>query len=133
MAKKAFAAERLNQLRDASHVLDDALADLAARRFDAFAARIGGPAPVRITGQGEDWRGRGDDARTHLAAALADDPALRGRQIRGDVYPALPLHTLVATYQTEDGRTHDRVLVLGIEGATFTTVTWHRFDSHSPT
>lgn len=133
LSKKAFAAERLNQLRDASHVLDDALADLAARRFDAFAARISGPAPVRITGQGGEWRGRGEEGRAQLVTELSEDPALRGRQIRGDVYPALPLHTLVATYKTEDGCTHDRVLVLGIEGERFTTVTWHRFDPHLPT
>ena len=130
MTKKAFAAERLAQLRDASEVLDAALADLAARRFDALAARLGGPAPVRITGQGREWRGRGDEGRARLVAELTDDPALQGRQVRGDVYAALPLHSLVATYRTEDGRLHDRVLVIGIEGDGLTTATWHRFDAH---
>ena len=127
-AKNAFAAERLTRLRDASAVLDVVLADLAARRFDALTARLGGPAPVRIVGAGEDWRGRGDDGRARLVAALEADPALLGRQVRGDVYAALPLHTLVATYRTDDGALHDRVLVLGIEGDALTTVTWYRLD-----
>lgn len=129
MTKNAFAAERLTQLRAASAVLDTVLADLAARRFDALADRLGGPAPVRIVTAGQEWRGRGDEGRARLVAELTSDAALFGRQVRGDVYAALPLHTLVATYRTDDGRSHERVLVLGIEGDALTTVTWYRLDA----
>ena len=106
MPKKAFSAERLLQLRDASEVLDAVLADLAARRFDALSERLSGPAPVRIIHDGQDWRGRGEEGRARLVAELTGDAALHGRQVRGDVYAALPLHTLVATYVTADGRSH---------------------------
>ena len=126
MTKKAFAAERLTLLRNASNVLDAALADLAARRFDEFVARLDVSAPVRIIDHGQEWRGRGEEGRARLVTELTEDPALHGRQVRGDVYAALPFHTLVATYSTQDGRVHDRVLVMGIEGDNVTSVTWQR-------
>ncbi|MEY2432520.1 MAG: hypothetical protein QOC92_2245 [Acidimicrobiaceae bacterium] len=124
----SFSAEVLERLRSASEVLDAVLADLALRRFEALAGRLAGPAPVQILGAGPDWRERGDAGRERLIAELTDDSALRGRQVRGDVYSAIPLHTLIASYVTDEGQYHDRILVVGIEGDTLTTLTWYRFE-----
>ncbi len=127
MGRQAFSTEVLNRLRAASEVLDAVLADLAAGRHTAVTGRLGPAAPVQLAGGDDEWRGRGEEGHKKLAEAWARDPALQGRQVRGDVFPAIPLHTLVATYATDDGLLHDRVLVVGIDGDALTTATWYRF------
>lgn len=107
-------AENLRRLRAASVVVDEVLAAMARGDGEAVATRLAPAAQVRLIGPSGDWEGRGDEARARLAAAVAADPAIAGRQVRGDLHPSLPVNTLVATWRTEDGMLHDRVTLVGV-------------------
>ena len=115
-------AENLRRLRAASVVIDEVLAAMSAGDGAAVAARLAPAAQVRLIGPGEEWDGRGEDARARLSAAIAADPAIRGRQVRGDLHPALPAHTLVATWRTDDGMLHDRITIVDVVGDVVTRV-----------
>jgi hypothetical protein len=72
-------------------------------------------ATVRVVDGARERAAGGDGARELLVAALREDGALRGRQVRGDVHPQPPLFTVMLRYDTPQGQA-DRVLVARLEG-----------------
>lgn len=106
-------------------VVDALLADLAARRFDDLGRHFAPEARIRVLDGAASWDERGAGAVARLADAWADDPALTGRQLRGDVHPGVPSFTIVATWEA-GGTTHDRVLVVTRYGDHIGELTWYR-------
>jgi len=88
---------------------------VAARRWPALAALLDPSALVRVIGPAGRWEGRGQEGRDHLIAVLAGDPALRGRQVSGDVHPSLPQFAVVLTYDL-GSEIATRVLLLASAG-----------------
>jgi len=125
-------AENLRRLRAASVVVDEVLAAMSAGDGAAVVARLAPAARVRLVSPDGEWDGRGDDARARLSAAVAADPAVRGRQLRGDLHPAVPAHTLVATWRTDDGTLHDRVTIVDVVGDVVTRVVRYELPGRAP-
>ncbi|MDX6658572.1 MAG: hypothetical protein QOH62_3365 [Solirubrobacteraceae bacterium] len=93
----------------------DALLDAFHTAPERAGALLADGATVRVVNGTEERAAGGDGARALLLRALADDDALRGRQLRGDVHPAPPLFTVLLSYDTPAGRA-DRVLVARLDG-----------------
>jgi hypothetical protein len=102
--------------------------DLAARRFDDLPRHCAADVQVRSDAAetGVGWADRGLDAIRRLATELAADEVLRGRQVRGQVYPGVPGYTVVAVYETGDGQRHSVTFVLGMAGGAVTQIAVHR-------
>jgi hypothetical protein len=126
-------AENLRRLRAASVVVDEVLASMSSGDGAAVVRRLAPAAQVRLVTPSGDWEGRGDDAHRRLVEAIAGDPAIRGRQVRGDLHPSLPAHTLVATWRTADGLLHDRVTIVDVVGELVTRVVRYELPPRSAT
>jgi hypothetical protein len=63
---------------------------------------------VRLVAADGEWKGRGPAAWARIAEAIRSDGALAGKQVRGDLYPALPVSTAVMYFETPDGAQHVR-------------------------
>lgn len=92
-------------------LLDELMADLTANRFGELHRHFADTANVRVVDGDGGWDARGVAAIERLAATWAADPALAGRQVRGDVHPGVPSFTVVGTWEG-GGAIHDRVLVV---------------------
>jgi hypothetical protein len=77
---------------------------------------------VRIV-EGQTWEGRGPAALARLEASLLADPALAGRQIRGEIFPGLPTTTVVSIYRLETGETVHRILAVDVQSGRITGLT----------
>jgi len=106
-------------------VVDRFLAAVNGRDWEAVQALLTDSAHIRIVESGRPWQGRGSDAGRRLVEVLDGDPALRGRQVSGDVHPGLPTYTVVAAYRLDDGAVLDRVWTLTVEGDQISRVTYY--------
>lgn len=113
-------------------VVDGFLTRIAELRFDDAAAMLRPAGLVRLIGPDQDWRGRGEPGRKRLVDTLSTDPALRGRQVRADIHPAVPLVTVFASYQLPDGSVEDRVFVVGADRSAVTHITYYYRSSAAP-
>ena len=116
----------LDEMNGTMSLLDDLLGDVAARRFGGLHRHFSPDARVRVVGGGGAWDARGTVAVDRLVGELERDPALVGRQLRGDVHPGVPAFTVVSTWEAPDGGTLDRVLVLTSYGDRIDELTWYR-------
>ena len=98
------AQRHIDALLDAFHTAPERAGDL-----------LGDGATVRVIDGTRERAAGGDGARELLVAALREDAALRGRQVRGDVHPEPPLFTVMLRYDTPQGAA-DRVLVARLDG-----------------
>jgi hypothetical protein len=94
-------------------VVERLLASL--RRPEDLVGRLAPDARVRIVTAAGDEQARGDAAHRLLRRALSDDPAFSGRQVRGDVFPAIPTVGVFLSYELDDGVHADRALFLTLE------------------
>lgn len=121
----SFQTEVLARMGTTMAVLDALLDDVAARRFDGLERHFSTAARIRVAGGGDAWDERGPAAVARLAALWAADPALAGRQLRGDVHPGVPGFTVVSTWEAGDGSHHDRVLVVDRFGDRIDGLSWY--------
>jgi sulfotransferase family protein len=113
-------------------MMDQFLSLAATGRWDDVTELIDPTALCRVVSADGDWQGRGASGRDKFIAALQADPAFRGRQVRGDVWPAFPQYTFVGSYSV-DGKTFDRILLLTADGGKANRVTWYQLPlRHSP-
>lgn len=98
---------------------------VAARRWPALAALLHPTALVRVIGPAGRWEGRGEEGRDHLIEVLDGDPALRGRQISGDVHPSVPQFAVVLTYDV-GSEIATRVLLLASAGDLINRVVYYQ-------
>jgi hypothetical protein len=113
--RPAAAAKRVGSDVEAQqHV--DALLDAFHTAPERAGELLGEGATVRVVDGVRERAAGGAGARELLVAALREDEALQGRQIRGDVHPEPPMFTVMLRYETPDGPA-DRVLVARLEGA----------------
>ncbi|HEX9682807.1 MAG TPA: sulfotransferase [Acidimicrobiales bacterium] len=93
--------------------------DAAALLRDRVEITIGRP-------DGVSWSGRGTAAVASLLDAWRSDRAVTGRQVGGDVYPAVPIYTVSLTFE-RDGDRFERTLMVGVdEGGGIDRVGWYR-------
>ena len=119
--------------REVRRLLDDAMVvvervlDLVATGRIAQLDEVFDPSvKIRIVDRHSAWEGRGAEAAERLLVALGNDPALRGRQMLGDVYPALPTFVVVTRYALTDGRRADRMLAITVANNRVTDMTYYR-------
>jgi hypothetical protein len=98
-------------------------------RFDQLQALLATSALVRVVGSDSEWRGRGEVAVARLIEGLRSDPALSGRQIRGDVFPAVPTFTVMLDYRLDDGSEFRRVLAVALEDGAVAQLDWYACDN----
>ncbi len=120
----AFQRELLRRFDRSMSALDGLLDDVAAHRFDELSRHFGPDPRIRVIDGARSWEERGPAAVRRLGTVWAADPALRGRQLRGDVHPGIPAFTVVATWDAE-GVGHDRVLVVTRYGGRIDELVWY--------
>jgi hypothetical protein len=108
------AQRRLDALLDAFHTAPERAGEL-----------LGEGATVRVVDGASERAAGGRGARELLVAALREDGALHGRQIRGDVHPEPPMFTVMLRYDTPQG-VADRVLVARLAGDHVQDLTLYR-------
>jgi hypothetical protein len=120
-----FDAEFHRRIFEVQEGVDACLGAIATGRFDDIASMTTATVHCRVVTADGEREGRGDAGLALLLGALRSDDALRGRHVRGDVHPAVPMFTVVSTYRTDDGRTHDRVLTVMIEGDRISRIAYY--------
>lgn len=119
-----FQREVLDRLGTAMGRVEAFFDDVAVGRLDDLDRHFAGRARVRWLQGSASWDERGPDAVNRLAGALGADPALAGRQVRGDVHPGVPAFTIVSTWEA-GGRHHDRVAVVTCYDDRISELTWY--------
>ena len=110
-----FDREILNRLEYAEYVFErllDAMHSDPRRIADILTEEV----DIRVVGSEDEWEGRGSEQAGRLIDVLRADPALRGRQLRGDVHGGLPNFTAVLSYELPDGGHAERIVVARIRG-----------------
>jgi hypothetical protein len=121
-----FDAEFHRRVFAVQEAVDALLGAVATRRFDDITTLTSDTVLCRVVTSTADRQARGEAGLSLLVGALRADPALHGTHVRGDVHPAVPMFTVVSTYRTGDGRTHDRVLTVMVEGGRISRVAYYR-------
>ena len=120
--------ETLAQVSHSQIVVHRFFGIVAAGRFDQLDSLMVPVVEVRVVGGDDgDWDGKGPTALRRLADELAADDALAGRQLRSDVFPAVPIFVIVASYEQPDGGRADRAFGLTIFGELIERVVYYRF------
>ncbi len=96
--------------------VDALLAALQAGEGDAIEAALSPDALITIVGREGSASMRGAPGRAALVDAVRSDSAFRGRQVIGDVHPAIPTTSVVLSFETEDGDRCERVLAISLRG-----------------
>lgn len=110
---------------DATLALVDALlSDFSAGRVEGLHQHFGPMARIRVVAETGTWDGRGPEAVARLSAQWSRDPALAGRQVRGDVHPGVPSFTVVTSWRTAEG-IHHRTMVLTRFADRIGELTWY--------
>ncbi|MDQ1374753.1 MAG: hypothetical protein QOJ09_2091 [Actinomycetota bacterium] len=125
--EESRAERRALKRLDRSQILLDELFELVvADRLDELPRILAPNVRVAFSDGSSSWDARGTDAVERLRRLFEEDePMRRGRQVRGDVLPAIPTTTLVATYEL-GGALHERVLAVTVQGDLVTRVLFHR-------
>lgn len=69
---------------------------------------------MRLVSGDRVWEGRGSAAREALVAALDEDEAFAGRQVRGEVLSGSPSYSAVLTYELPGGERAERLLFVRV-------------------
>jgi hypothetical protein len=120
-----FEARFHARLFEVQEAVDAFLGAVATERFDDIAALVSDTVLCRVVGADRDRQARGAPGLALLVDALRGDDVLRGRQVRSDVHPAVPMYTVLSSYRTDDGRTHDRLTLLMHEGTTISRIVYY--------
>lgn len=96
--------------------VDRLLAALQAGEADAIEACLSPDALITIARAGGNVSMRGAPGRAALIDAVRSDPAFSGRQVIGDVHPAIPTTSVVLSFETEAGDRLERVLAVSLRG-----------------
>lgn len=81
---------------------------------------------LRVVDDTGEWSGRDRAARDRFASLVAGDHEAHAAQLRGDVHPAVPIYTVVATYRRHDGALAHRILTTLVERGRITALTQYR-------
>lgn len=111
---RSFERDTIAHVIEVQWIVDQFLDLIGRGRFEDLTLMFAPTALIRIVHRGDETRGRGEDAVRGLIARLASDPAFGGRQLQGDVHPAVPTFTAVLVFETPDGARHERVFVVTV-------------------
>jgi len=106
--------------------VDRLLAALQAGDGAAIEARLSPDALITIVGGGESASMRGAPGRAALIDAVRSDPAFGGRQVIGDVHPAIPTTSVVLSFEDDSGNRRERVLAISLRGMLCERLTLYR-------
>lgn len=121
-----------HQLRRCLGLCDELLEGIATRRFDRAAALLSEDAVSTVVDTGVAAPPVRATGREAAMVALRDDPALQGRQIVGDLYPAVPHAAVALSYELPGGGRADRTLVVTIIRDRIEGLTIYRHPSVGP-
>jgi len=110
----AAGAEGGQALLEGHEVVDRLLERIHARRLEGLADLLDERASVRLVSGDRVWEGRGSAAREALVAALDEDEAFAGRQVRGEVLSGSPSYSAVLTYELPGGERAERLLFVRV-------------------
>jgi len=123
---RAFSREVLARARTIQKQLDEIVAAFNGRALQGLASKTTEKVRVHFIGRDTDWRARGPEAWKRLAAAVRDDPALAGRQIRGDLHIGVPTSTAVLTFEDGNGARHARAIVASLASDRIEQITYYQ-------
>lgn len=106
--------------------VDRLLAALQAREPGAIDACLAPDALITIVGAEGNASTRGAPGRAALIDAVRSDSAFRGRQVVGDVHPAVPTTTVVLSFENDAGDRLERVLAISLRGMLCERLTLYR-------
>jgi sulfotransferase family protein len=84
--------------------------------LESLEAALADDALIRVIGRDGDEQARGERGRELLRRVVGQRPGFSGRQVRGDLYLALPYAAAVLTYRERDGALHEPTIVVGFQG-----------------
>ncbi len=106
--------------------VDRLLGALQAGEREAVESCLSADALITIVGREGSTSMRGAPGRTALIDAVRSDPAFRGRQVVGDVHPAVPTTCVVLSFEDDAGERLDRVLAISLRGMLCERLTLYR-------
>lgn len=109
------------------HNLDQLITAINRRMLQDVRGSAAPDVWIRVVDPASEWTGRGDDAWAKLADAIDHDPALNGRQIKGDVVVSVPTASAILVYETDDRHRHLRVVVVSFDANRMTRITYYRW------
>jgi sulfotransferase family protein len=101
---------------DTQRTMDRVITAVNTKDIGTLAAFMTDTVWVRSVSPDGEWKGRGPAAWSRLAERIAADEALVGKQLRGDLYPALPASTAVMYFETPNGAQHVRAIAVTLQG-----------------
>lgn len=116
----------VDQLERRSELFDRVFGHLVGGVPGDVAALFTERASVRVVGADGVWTGRGPAAVERAIGEITTDAAAIGPQERGDVHPGFPAWTVVTAHRDAEGRRHDRVFVVGLDGERIDALTYYR-------
>lgn len=96
--------------------VDRLLGALQSGEREAIEAGLSPDALITIVGRGGSTSMRGAPGRAALINAVRSDRAFRGRQVVGDVHPAVPTTSVVLSFEDDAGECFERVLAISLRG-----------------
>ena len=111
---------------DAQIMFDQVVAAITTRRVDNLKGMIGPATWVRVVAPDDEWKLRGPAALERLGQTTADDKALSGRQVSGDLHVGVPTSTAVMRFADGNGLRYDRVVAATIVDGEVTGITYYQ-------
>ncbi len=125
----AAGAEGAQALLEGHEAVDRLLERIHTRRLEGLGDLLDERASVRLVSGDRVWEGRGSAAREALDAALAEDEAFAGRQVRGDVLSGSPSYSAVLTYELPGGERAERLLFVRLRAGRVRELAVYRLDA----
>jgi hypothetical protein len=107
-------------------MFDQVVAAITTRRVDNLKGMIGPATWVRVVAPDDEWKLRGPAALERLGQTTADDKALSGRQVSGDLHVGVPTSTAVMRFADGNGLRYDRVVAATIVDGEVTGITYYQ-------
>ncbi len=121
-----FQREVTTQVTQAQRVLDRVVTAINTRKPSELRAMTTPSVWIRVVSPDEDWTGRGEAALRRLLTTIEQDGALGGRQVAGELYPALTTSVAVMRFVDARGAGHLRIVVTSLQGDSVSRLTYYR-------
>ncbi|MFY9588476.1 MAG: sulfotransferase [Actinomycetota bacterium] len=121
-----FVRKVSDRVTDAQRLVDQLVASIVTKKAARIEDLTTPSVRIRFVGTAGEWQESGTTARARLVQALASDEALSGRQVRGDLHAALPSSAAVFQFETADGLTHARVMIVTVDGDRASAITYYQ-------
>jgi len=131
VSRRTANREILRRVREGQRRLDEVVAAINTGRPERITPMTAKAVSVRFVSPDRQWKGRGSEAWERLLDELRTDPAVRGRQVAGELYTGVPTLTAVMTFEDGTGGRDLRIVLVSVEGERITGFTYHQIPVRS--